>query len=490
MQNNILNSHRFCLEILTSKIRRRSGTCNLLMALTSYEGARSPTELSDSPVFHHQYGSITKALSDLARDGEEGAGLLSLIQSHCWSHFQPENGSPARIRFQTDTTPYPKPYSSTLAERTHIAVPNNIIKGNRPLSIGYEVSLINLSAEGKWSLPLSIGRVSPEQTASQKALSQLKDLFKHPDLGLSDKLVINTLDSKYGNPAYLSGAFEHDSLVNVVRGRQGMKIWTSDPEQDTGGAPRIYGEKVYLLNESRTKTYKHPKTKAPHQVYQRAITELEATESICAEGQTRKGRALHIHLSRYADMRLRSKNGHDMKDKPLDVLHIRVLDAKTQQPLYKRDMFVFISGKRKDEVATHEGYEDYRHRYDIEPYIRFAKQRLLFDKLQSPDVQHIDNWLLLQQWAAWLLYVAAGEADFKPRKWRRYLNQNKNVGQQSRLSLAQTHKSTQTLFLTFDPEPFKPLKSKKGKPRQKGQTQTPRKRHPVVKKTTLKKPDD
>lgn len=454
------------------------------MALASYQDARSPTELSESPLFHHQYGSITKVLSDLARDAEERSSVLSLIQSHSWSYYERESVVAERIRLQTDTTPYPKPHSPTLAKRTYIHVPNKVIKSDRGLSIGYEVSCINLSAEGKWSLPVSTQRVLDDETASERALSQLKALFEHEDLGFSNKLVVNTLDSKYGNAAYLASAFGHDSLVNVVRGRYGIKVWTSDAEHDTGGAPRIYGEKFYLLNESRTKTYKHPKTKQPHEVYQRAITELEAQQSIQLKGQTKKGRALDIHVERYEDMRIRTKNGHDMKDKPLDVLHIRVLDAQTQAPLYKHDMFVLISGKRKNEVTTQEGYEDYRHRYDIEPYFRFAKQRLLFDKLQSPDVEHIDNWLLLQQWVAWLLYVTSGEATFKPKKWRRYLEENKNVQNQDRLSMAQTHKAAQALFLTFDDEPFKPLKSKKGKPRKKGQKQTPRAKHPVVKKHT------
>jgi len=456
------------------------------MALASYQDARSPTELSESPLFHHQYGSITKVLSDLARDAEESAQVLSLIQSHSWSYYDSGTAPLERIRLQTDTTPYPKPHSPTLAERTYIHIPNKVIQSDKGLSTGYEVSCINLSAEDKWSLPLSIQRVLPDETASERALTQLKNLFEHEDLGFSEKLIVNTLDSKYGNAAYLAPAFEYDSLVNVVRGRYGIKVWASDPEYDTGGAPRIYGEKFYLLNESRTKTYKHPKTKQPHEVYQRAITELEAQQSIQLKGQTKKGRVLDIHVNRYEDMRVRTKNGRNMKDKPLDVLHIRVLDTQTQQPLYKRDMFVLISGKRKNQVSTSEAYEDYRHRYDIEPYFRFAKQRLMFDKLQSPDIQHIDNWLFIQQWVAWLLYVTSGEATFKPKKWRRYLDKNKNTQNQDRLSMAQTHKAAQALFLTFDDEPFKPLKSKKGKPRQKGHTQTPRIRHPIIKKTTKK----
>ncbi len=190
MQNTKQKSHAFCLEILRSKIRRRSGTCNLLMALASYQDARSPTELSESPLFHHEYGSITKVLSNLARNVEERAQVLSLIQSQSWSYYESASVPVERVRLQTDTPPLPKPHSPTLAARTYIHASNNVIKGNRPLNIGYDVSHINLSAEGKWSLPLSTQRVLTDETASERALAQLKDLFEHEDLGFSKKLII------------------------------------------------------------------------------------------------------------------------------------------------------------------------------------------------------------------------------------------------------------------------------------------------------------
>ncbi len=38
--------------------------------------------------------------------------------------------------FGIDTTPYPRPYSATLADKTFIHYPNPI-KGNKPISIGH-----------------------------------------------------------------------------------------------------------------------------------------------------------------------------------------------------------------------------------------------------------------------------------------------------------------------------------------------------------------
>ena len=85
---------------------------------------------------------------------------------------------------------------------------------------------------------------------------------------------------------------------------------------------------------------------------------------------------------------------------------------------------------------------------------------------------------------AWLLYTASVEAEFKPRKWRQYLPQNKGIDEKSRLSIAQTRHAAEELFLTFDASPFKPQKSKSGKPRKKGDTQKARTRYKVVKKNT------
>lgn len=481
-----LKSERFCHEILNLKIRRCSATANLIMAIASYEGARSPTELSESPVFHHQYGSITKAVSDLARGPTERAEVQKEAQSLYMRYFSEPGAALGRKVFQTDTSPVEKAHSPTLPDRTYIAVPNNVIPGNKPLSIGYEVSFVNLS-EGatKWSLPLSAGRVGVHQTASEKALEQWGQLLSHPELGLSECLCLNTLDSKYGNAAYLAPAFKHQGLVNLARFKAGMKVWKAAPRRDTGGAPKVYGEKFYLLLESRAREYKkHPKTGLPYEVSQRSVFELPADEHLEFGAQTAQGRKLQIQLWRWDEMMIRSKNGNIMKDKPFSLLGARVQDAKTGKAVFKRGLFVAIAGQRKGEVSTLEGYQAYRQRYDIEPMLRFSKRSLLLDKFQTPVLEHFDNWLLVNQMAAWLLYTASTEASFRPKKWRQYLPKNKQAQQQPRLSIAQTRQAAQALFLTFDPVPFWPLESKKGKPRQKGETQSQRTRHEVVKKAS------
>ena len=408
------------------------------------------------------------------------------FQGICYSYFSPPPPvTPVDdVLLQTDTSPVGKAHSPTLPERGYIAVPNNVIPGNKPLDIGYDISFINLSEPStKWSLPLSVGRVGKNETASQKALDQIGDLLSHPDLGLSGQLVVNTLDSKYGNAAYLAPAFKHDNLVNIVRMRSGIKVWSQDRRSATGGTPNIYGEKFYLVARSGMKAYKrHPKTGLPYSVYRQSVYDLQKDEILELTGKTRGGRDIVVEISRWNNMMIRSKGGNKMKDKPIDLLGIKVRDSKTGKSVFNDDMFVAISGRRKEEIPTRQGYQDYRHRYDIEPSFRFAKQKLFLDKFQTPCIQHFDNYLLVIMITMWLLYTASDEATFVPRKWRKYTKENKHARDQYRLTIAQTRHAAQSLFSTFDPTPFLPKRSKKGRPRQKGQTQVKRKRYPVVKK--------
>lgn len=454
------------------------------MALASCQEARSPVELSLSPVYHYQFSSISKAIAHLITNEVDRLALQRTIQELCMSYYKRPAWQPYYL-LQTDTTPLCKPHSPTMENRTYIAVANNTIAGNKPLGIGYETSYVNLSDNmGGWSLPLNIKRVSPEQTASECALSQLENLLDNPNLTPADSLIVNALDSKYGNACYLAPAHQHKRLVNTVRMRWGRKVWKQNYQTNTGGHPRIYGEKYYLQSQSGNKTYKKAKTQKTCQVFQRSIFDLPADEQRQFCTRTRKNRKLTIRLWRWNEMMIRTKNGHDMKDKPFDLMAVRVTDAQTGEQVFGREMFIAITGKRKSELPIDHGYECYRRRYNIEPSFHFSKQRLLLQDYQTPDTEHLDNWLLIQQLATWLLYTAADEARFQPRKWESYLPGNKTAKFAARLSPTQTRKAAQGLFLTFDPTPFKPVQSKKGKGRPKGMTFEPRKQYKVVKKKT------
>lgn len=464
------------------------------MALASYQEADSVVELSLSPVYHYQFSSIAKVLDRIAADEEGRAVLRETLRRLGLEYFHPSFPR-AYFLCQTDTTPLCKPHSPTLEHRTYVAVPNNVISGNKPVNVGYELSWINLSdPQSHWSLPLSIKRVLPDQTPTECALEQLQEILSSTDSPLSQKLLVNTLDSKYGNAYYLAPAHQHSQLISVVRLRAGMKVWkqytaSSQSQSETPsrkGSPRVYGEKYYLRRHSQQKTYTHPHTKTPHSVWQPSIFEAPCDETLEFCTQTAAGRKLHVQLWAWNRMMIRTKAGHNMKDKPFRLVAYRIQDAHTGELLYQQDTFLAVSGKCQHKLPLDQVYSCYRHRYDIEPFLRFTKQRLLLEDFQTPDINHLDNWLIILQMVPWLLYTASQEAHFRPRKWEAYLPQNKHLETRPRLSIAQTRKAAQELFLTFDSTPFKPTKCKKGNGRQKGVKFPPRIRYKVLKKTPHK----
>ncbi len=159
---------------------------------------------------------------------------------------------------------------------------------------------------------------------------------------------------------------------------------------------------------------------------------------------------------------------------------IRAFDALTGKHIYKSPLFIAVTGQRKSEISTEKAQLAYQKRYDIEPYFRFAKQRLLLERYQSPERTHIENWLLVVQLASWLLFAASKEVRFRPRKWERVPTDSLHA----QCSIAQTRREAEGLFLTFDPSVFKPPRCKKGKGRSLGLTLTRRKYHGVCSKTT------
>jgi len=470
---------QFCQEISSLKISRNNVICGLVLALGSSTDADSVAELSESRFLPHEYSSIYKAITDLAKDSEEYEKVRKIISRFCINSIEQSS----IYTLTTDTTPLRKGHSACLAERTYIHVPNVLIKGNKPLDIGYNYSFINLSPEeeSKWSLPVSIKRVSCTQTASQTAIAQLSDLFCDEDLPFGQaSMVINTLDSAYGNPAYLANVYNKANLVNIVRMRQGSKVYPLSVQSGTGGAPKIYGEKLHLIEESRMYTFKYKGEEK--QSYQKTILSLEVSENLCFETVTAKGKPIRFEVKRFNNMMIRTKKGHNMKDKPFDLLVCKAFDIERDKPLFKSPMWIGIHGEKKQEITSLNGIQKYLHRYDIEPFFRFAKQKMMLDKYQTPSLQNIENWMLIQQLTSWVLWHASTEVNANPKPWQKYLPTYQNLEEGQRLSMAQTRKATEKLFLTFDLTDLKPQKSKKGKPRERGDKLKKRIRHPVKKK--------
>ena len=449
------------------------------MSLASFEKAHSVVGLSQSPVFYHQYSSIADAINGICVNQSDYESISTKIRRFCMAYYPLPVDS--IYRFNSDSSTILKLFSPTLKDRSQVYVPNNVIPSNKPLSVGYRTSAITLSESDGWQLPVAVERINTNQTATECLIKQLSGLFDDQSLPFQKAdLVVNRLDRGFGNAQYLSPSYRHHNLVSVVRLRQGQKIYLPSRALSTGGRPPIYDKTPrYLSQQSQTKTINYKGEL--RDVFQSSIFEIAPTHLQQVETITKKGKKIRHTLTQWNDLLVRTKKGQKMSDKRLNLVAVVSTDSESGKPIFKQPLFMVVSGRNKDKLSPQDAFCEYMQRYGIEPFFRFNKQNLFLDKFQTPDVQHLDNWVLVIQLAVFLLFLTASDASHTCPKWQKYAPIEKELSP-VRLSLAQARKSAELLFLTFDKIPFLPVKSKKGKAREKGQTQGKRIRYELVKK--------
>ncbi len=372
------------------------------MALASYEPAHSVTALSKSPLFHRQYSSVSAAIAHLARDERDLRRVRRLFQEQWLQYF------PARPvnHWQTDVVNIFRPYAPCLRDRQYRHKANNVIRGNKPVSLGYPLSLVNRAdfASG-WSLPVELQRVKSNEDEIAVGAQQMRVLCESESF--RDALNINAADSSYGVAKYISQVWDINNLVNVLRLRHGNKIYVAEEGPATGGAPQLYGAKYYLIESTREKKY--AKQEKSYVVQQTSLYDKEADEETVIYRRTKRGKELRLELKRWRGLKMRTKQGHSMKAVEFDVMALRVLAKETGQRVFRHDVFAAIVGEERGSLSLAECAEVFYHRFDLEVTNRLMKQKLFLEGYQTPDVQHLDNWNVLVQEALWLLWAASGE---------------------------------------------------------------------------------
>lgn len=484
-------AEQFCHDILEIDINRTKAYVNTVMALGSEVDANNPTSLSKSPFFQYHYSNISKVMKEI------GLKLTSSesrkFKRGFYQLIKPYIPSQEVYKLSSDYTTIRKPDSSTLSDRGFVNIPNNRIYGNKSIDVGYYISCVNLGLydaahPNSWSLPLDTCRIELEEDKMEFAANQLATLLSHPDLPFGKNAkVVNAADSGYSVPEYICPLVEaFDNLVMITRLRHGIKVY--EPyrgEQSGNGRAKAYSDQPYYLQVANTRRCHNPKTKKPFDKEVRPIFDLATSEETQHEIQTKRGRKLIVQLYRWNDLLLRGTQEFAMHDKPFDLVCVRFIDKQTGQLVFKKDMYLAVWGQQRRTHGTQETQVDYQHRFDIEGHNRFMKQQLLADKYQTPEVKHLDAWLWTVQTTFWLLYTASTDTKVHVNTWEQYLPEVKRASQSTDpMSAAMTRKGAKDLFSTFDLNAFKPQKSKNGKGRQKGDTQTRRKKHPPRRKQT------
>jgi hypothetical protein len=497
------------------------------MAVASDTRAKSIVEYSESPFYHYQYSSIGKLFSSLLESFEGHPAEFAAKVQLFIKEYRP---FVEILRFQLDTTPIFKPHSPTHEGRQIVYRPNQTISGNKPIEIGYNLSCLNVGFFPKISIPCSMERVGLESTAVRTGVRQVQSFDQSENTSV---LRVVTADSSYGTAEYLCPLHDCPHLVTITR-LKNRKVYEKALAAPTGGTPKIYGNAFALRKPNQSVSYKHPKT-GELVPAQPSIFEKKATDQTEYTVESRQKKLFLVRITRHRDLLIRSKNGHNMKKKPFDLVIVDYLDAQSLVPLFQKPIYLAVCGNRKGAILLHDVYQQhYFHRYDIEINNRFMKHQLLIDKFQTPIQAHFDLWLLIIQLAEWLLFLAADELTPQPKKWQRSAdlknrepivegsppdsNGEKSIGpripasletqsapiwslleskpiepvpsdpklfekKQERLSLPQARKAAQTLFATFDQTNLLPQTSNKGKGRKLGTRFTPKPTFKPVKKT-------
>ncbi len=120
---------------------RRETLIELIDSLSSNSQASSVVELSLNPLFRRDYNSLYKGIKEFLPEPTNDKyerQVNGLLDAVCLTIPTPVSRSFNLLGI--DTTPYPRPYSATLSDKTFIHYPNPI-KGNKPISIGHTYSV-------------------------------------------------------------------------------------------------------------------------------------------------------------------------------------------------------------------------------------------------------------------------------------------------------------------------------------------------------------
>jgi len=450
---------------------RADASMELIDALASNLNARSVAELSLSPLFHREYSSVYDAIEHFfapstpekttQEQREHEQGLLRLI-----APFLPKPEQRRYWLFGTDVTYLSRQFGHTVADRTMVHCPN-AIKGNKPVTIGHDYSVLSFlpekdgSAVPPWVAPLIVRRVQSAEKATQVGAEQIAAVVTDETLPFQDALCVLVEDSAYSGRTHLGKVAIHPNLVSVIRfpGNRVVyhKFELPEGEDNTVGHPTWYGERFDLKDPA---TWPDP-------------DEIAVTTLV-----TKKGKTYTVQLEGWHDMVRTGKKDIPMHKHPFTLVRARVLDAEGN-PVFKHDMWLLAIGERRRELSLIDIWEAYGQRYDVEHFYRYGKQRLLMDAYQTPVVEHEENWWQIVQLAYVQLWLARSLAETLPRPWERYLPPS----QPGCASPSTVQRNFERIIRQIG-TPAQPPKPRGNSPgRTKGYKPPPRPRQSVIKKT-------
>lgn len=467
MQESILKQlQQFREKIYQFFPSRRDAAIELVDALSSNRTATSVVELSLSPLHRRNYCSITRVLDEYTFPDVRAANQQKQILTKLLSDLCPTEQQRAFHLFVVDCTSEPRVFSPTLEDRSFVYAPNTVT-GNKPITLGHKYSIAAYLPEKSgantppWLIPLACTRVDTTQNGELIGMEQIAACIKSQST-FSSQLSVSMGDTAYNNPLCLSIAKNNENQVHISRGRNNRKFFyphdagTADTKKR--GRPKSYGD-VHKLNDPTT-------WRVPDQ-------------SVEFSQPGAHGKIQIIKIDCWNEVIMRGKKSCKLSDYPLRLLRVRVY-KESGELLFKRPLWLTAAGKRRLELSLPDIFNSYRQRFDIEHFFRFGKNRLLMDKIQTPDVRHEESWWQLVIIAYAQLYLARSMANSLPKPWEKYLPSFKANGSIKQPTQVQNDFERIIKEIGTPARPPKPRKKAPG--RKLGDTQVKRICHAIVKK--------
>ena len=458
-------------KIYTTFGARSDANMNTLDALSSYgHQCRRVVELSEAPCFLRQYSSITDGIADgLVPFNFRLKKMASTLYE--LENTAADNTTNNHVLLVVDCTPNPRPSARKLEDR-HITYAPNPAPGNKPICVGHEYSTVAmvpndaLSREKHWLIPLSTERVPSDQKGHEFGMDQIKTCLDAMDL--QEKLVVSIADSKYGTEACRKKVSNEPNWAHLFRLNSTRNVY-SLAEEPTINEGKVHNKKRYGIKMTLNK----------------ASTHTIPNENITTTMINGRGKQYSVTIKVWYNQCVRGSRQFKAYQHPMTLYQITVIDDQGKA-LYKKPMWLALSGQRRHELSAKEVFNGYRLRYDIEHFFRFGKDKLLIDAYQTPDSQHEEAWWNLASASYAQLYFTRDAVPLLPKKWERYLPSYK--ASDDREKTIATPSQTQRGFYTVLEQVGTPAKLciPRGSPKGRalGETQKKRETHPVIFKST------
>lgn len=385
---------------------RKSATFDLIDAVAAETSPSSIVKFSLSEFFRRTYSSITDVLSSLFRSDLKKSPTQEEWSKHTLNVTQllaEECPLPSETNkfalFAIDCTANPRIYSEKVRDRTMVHAPNHV-PGQKPITVGHEYSVLvhipdyPIDRELHWVIPLSVKRVGSNESGPQVGLAQLKEVAT--DTIFKDRFCVNVSDAAYSIRPWIIEVGKWPNVVHISRMRGNRNVYRLPSPGSTKkrGRPLLYGEEISLRDPGPP--------------------DFEEITTIT----TRKGRTLQVKIARWNDVIAQGSEEDRTHEHPFDLVRVLVTDKKGK-PVYKRPLWVMITGVRRREVTSVQAFIAYRCRYDIEHFFRFGKQRLSLVNLQTCETRHEEGWHWIGLLAYNMLYHVRQLANATTYPWEK-----------------------------------------------------------------------